>query len=225
MQRPTAMRYVAVPVALLFSGTAMFFWFDQRRHEEDLLERLFVVQEELATTQQDLIGYTKFTDYLTESKVALTAQMKFLAARVDREYIQVEHIQRSTLGIKSDATVIVKYTVEYSFGFDLRPERFMVNGDRSGITITLSRPQLVASPAVNILSHEIPSTSVFIDEKAAVIALQQTLFWVAKRRASALKNDPAVVALCEKKLEEFLRGFLARQRLVGAIPAVRFVYR
>ena len=225
MRRPIAMRYMAIPTAILFSGTVLFFWLDQRRHEEDLHARLFVVQEELATTQQDLIGYTKFTDYLTESKVALTAQMKFLAARVDRDYVQVEHIQRSTLGIKSDATVIVKYSVEYSFGFDLRPDRFTVEGDRNGITITLSKPQLVASPAVNILSHEIPSTSVFIDEQAAVIALQQRLFWVAKRRAFALQNDPAVVALCEKKLEEFLRGFLARQRFVGAIPAVRFVYR
>ena len=42
--------------------------------------------------------------------------MKFLAAKVDRDYTYVEHIQKSKLGFKSDATIIVKYAVEYSVG-------------------------------------------------------------------------------------------------------------
>ena len=49
-------------------------------------------------------------------------------------------------------------SIAYSFGFDLRPDRFTVTSDKDGITVTLGRPELVASPAVNILSHEIPST-------------------------------------------------------------------
>lgn len=34
MRRPIAMRYVAVTVALLLSGTALFFWLFQRRHRD-----------------------------------------------------------------------------------------------------------------------------------------------------------------------------------------------
>jgi hypothetical protein len=44
--------------------------------------------------------------------------MKFLAVKIDREYVHVEHIQKSMLGINSEATIILTYAVEYSFGFD-----------------------------------------------------------------------------------------------------------
>jgi len=37
--------------------------------------------------------------------------MKFLAVKIDREYVHVEHIQKSMLGIKSEATMIMKYAV------------------------------------------------------------------------------------------------------------------
>jgi hypothetical protein len=207
---------------LITSAITYSFLHDQQR---EVLGKLFVVQEELSETKEDLLGYTRFTYYMTESKAAISEQMKFLAAKVDREYVHVEHIQTSTLGIPSDATIILRYTVEYSFGFDLRPEHFAVTADKNGITITISRPELVASPAVNILSHEIPSTGIFIDEQAAVIALQRQLSSVAKRRAVAIKNDEAVIALCEKKLAEFLRGFLAKQPNVKAVPAIRFAYK
>ena len=50
------------------------------------------------------------------TKTAISEQMKFLAAKVDRDYTYVEHIQKSKLGFKSDATIIVKYAVEYSVG-------------------------------------------------------------------------------------------------------------
>ena len=84
---------------------------------------------------------------------------------------------------------------------------------------------MVASPAVNILSHEIPSTGFFIDEQAAVIGLQRQLFAVAKRRAVTIRNDEAVIALCEKKLAEFLRSFLAAQPNVKSVPVIRFAYK
>jgi len=223
MQRPNTPVLPAILVAVLIGSAATYGI--MQNQQRDLLGKLFVVQEELSETKENLLGYTRFTDYMTESKAAISEQMKFLAAKVDREYVHVQHIQTSTLGIHSDATIILRYNVEYSFGFDLRPDRFSISGDRSGITITLSKPELVASPAVNILSHEIPSTGVFIDEQAAVIALQQQLFAVAKRRAVTIKNDEAVIALCEKKLAEFLRDFLAKQPDVKVVPVIRFAYK
>jgi hypothetical protein len=223
--RTVALRSIAsILIAVFISGTAIYSYRHIQQAQQETLAKLFVVQEELSTTRQDLLGYTQFTDYLTQGKTALAEQMKFLAAKVDREYAQVQHIQKSTLGFNSDATILIRYAVEYSFGYDLRPDSFSISGNKDGITVTLGRPELVASPAVNILSHEIPSTGLLIDEKAAVIALQQQLFGLAKRHAVQIQRDEAVVALCEKKLAEFLHDFLAKQPNVKVVPAIKFAY-
>jgi hypothetical protein len=55
-----------------------------------------MAQEQLSTTRQNLLGHTQLTDHLTQSKSALAEQMKFLAAKVDREFVQVQRIQKST---------------------------------------------------------------------------------------------------------------------------------
>jgi hypothetical protein len=115
------------------------------------------VEKTLSETQSDLLGYTTFTQYLEVTKKAISGRTKFLAARIDRDYVHVEHINRSALGIKSDATIILNYAVEYSVGYDLSPESFSVSGDATGITVTLKKPELVASPAIGAISHEIPA--------------------------------------------------------------------
>ncbi len=78
---------------------------------------------------------------------------------------------------------------------------------------------------MNIISHEIPATGVFIDEQLAVIALQKQLLPIAKKHAIPLKNDLAVIALCEKKLGAFLHDFLAKQPNVGSVPGIKFAYK
>lgn len=205
--------------------TYSFFHFRQERDLGKLLAKLIEAKEELSQTQNTLLGYTKYTDYISVTKSAISEQMKFLAARINREYVHVEHIQKSTLGIKSNATIIVNYAVEYSFGYDLKPENFSISGDAQGITVTLKRPELVASPSVKINSHQIPNSSIFIDAQAAVIYLQQQLYPIAQSRAKAIQTDEAVVALCEKKFGEFLRDFLAKQPNVKTVPAIKFVYK
>ena len=225
MQKPSTRSIASIVIAVTISITGISAYNRNQQQQQETLAKLFIVQDELSTTRQDLLGYTQFTDYLTQSKTALTEQMKFLAAKVDREYIQVQHIQKSTLGFNSDATILIRYAVEYSFGYDLRPDSFSISGNKDGITVTLGHPELVASPAVNILSHEIPSTGIFIDEKAAVIALQQQLFGLAKKQAGQIQRDEAVTAVCEKKLAEFLHDFLAKQPNVKAVPAIKFAYK
>jgi hypothetical protein len=224
MQILSTRTVASVLIAVIIAIIGISAYRHTQQEQQETLAKLFVVQEELSTTRQDLLGYTQFTDYLTQSKAALTEQMKFLAAKVDREYVQVQHIQQSTLGFNSDATILIRYAVEYSFGFDLRPDTFSISSDKDGITVTLSKPELVASPAVNILAHEIPSTGIFIDEKAAVIALQQQLFALAKRHAVQIQRDEAVIALCEKKFAEFLHDFLEKQPNVKVVPAIKFAY-
>ncbi|MGV0976089.1 MAG: hypothetical protein ACOYBO_09195 [Azonexus sp.] len=221
-------RTVATVLIAFLIGSAATYGFvkyHQSTVERGLLAKLLMVEEQLTETKKDLLGYTKFTDYLAVTKSAVADQMKFLAARVDREYAHVEHIQKSKLGFKSDATIIVNYAVEYSIGYDLRPESFSVSGDEKGITVTLHRPEVVASPAVRIISHEIPSKGILIDEKAAVIALDERLHAIARDRARAIRDDEAVIALCEKKLRDFLHDFLAKQPNVRVVPVITFAYK
>ena len=209
-------------------GSIATYWFTHSRQNEyqhNLLAKLLNVEKDLATTKNTLLGYTKFTDYISETKKAIEGQTKLLAAKVDREYVLVEHIQKGFLGFESEGTIIIKYAVEYSFGFDLRPDSFSISGDTNSITVTVSKPELVASPAVNILSHEIPSTGVLVDEKAAVIAVQQQLFATAKKKANEVRKDEAVIALCERRLTEFLRDFLSKQPGVKTVPAITVVYK
>ena len=113
MQKPTARSIASILIAVIISLTGISPYRHSQQQQQETLAKLFVVQEELSTTRQDLLGYTQFTDYLTASKAAMAEQMKFLAAKVDRQYVQVQHIQRSTLGFNSDATILIRYAVEY----------------------------------------------------------------------------------------------------------------
>ena len=219
--------FVSVIVALIVGAVGAYgisqYW--AKKSQLDLVSRLHSMEQLLSQTKGELMGFTRYTDYLSTTKKAITEQSKFLAASVDREYAHVEHIERSKFWIKSDATIILKYAVEYSVGFDLRPENFTVDSDANAVVVTIKRPQLVSSPSVRILSHEIPSKGVLVDEKAAVIQLQQQLHEVAKSKGSEIAAEEAVIALCEKKLAVFLQDFLSRQANVKVVPAVRFVYR
>lgn len=224
MKKNLIITVVAVIVGIV--ATYAFSYYRAKQQQLDLLSRLHMVEQTLSETKRDLLGYTKYTDYLSTTKSVISEQMKFLASKVDREYVHIEHIEKSKIGlIKFEATVIVKYAVEYSVGYDLRPDSFAVSGDNSSITISLKRPELVASPSVRIISHEIPSKGFLIDEKAAVIALQQQLPDIAKKNGESVKAEEAIVALCEKKLAEFLRNFLSKQPNVRVVPTIKFSYQ
>lgn len=221
-------KIVALVIIALFVGAIGAYGVSQHRAKQqqlDLLSRLHTMEQVLSETKKELFGFTRYTDYLTTTKKAISEQMKFLAATVDREYVQIEHIERSKIGLKSEATIILRYAVEYSVGFDLRPESFSLSTDNSGIVVSLKKPQLVASPSVKLLSYEIPSKGFLIDEKTAVIELQQQLNQVAQARGSDIAREEAVAALCEKKLAGFLIDFLSRQSNVKTVPAIRFVYQ
>ncbi|MBL0351582.1 MAG: hypothetical protein IPP03_02365 [Dechloromonas sp.] len=83
----------------------------------------------------------------------------------------------------------------------------------------------MATPAVKIISHEIPSTGLLIDEKRAAIALEEQLHAVALNQAKEIASEEAVIALCEKKMRAFISDFLAKQPNMRTVPTITFAYK
>ena len=187
--------------------------------------RVMEAEAESTLIKDTLLGYTKYTDYIVAGKQVVTAQARFLAAKVVREYNWIEHLEESKLGLKSNATVIVNYKVEYSFGFDLKPENFELRSTPTGIEVKIGKPILAALPAATPLTYEIPSKGLWTDEKVAIIEIQQRIQAVAQKNGLAMALEEPIRAICEKKLVEFLRDFIGKQPGVKQVPTITVVYK
>ena len=216
---------IAILVAVGGAVPAVWLYVRQVAEQRELDGKYTLVREALDVKEETLAGYRRYIDFISEGRKIMLGQSKFVGAKVVRDYVLLEQLQESVVGIKSDATVIVQYTVEFPVGFDLRPDRFTLSGDERRILITLGRPELVAAPALVSMTHKIVSRGIFTDEKAAVIAIQQRLPVIAQGQSAAVLRDPAVIALSEKKLGEFLRDFMGRQPGVKFVPVIEFAYR
>lgn len=212
----------ALLACLLATGAATW-W---ARHQVDAaLAKTAHLQQQVTELQNALLGYTRYTSYLTAGKETLAEQMKLLAATVVREEGATQIIEKSVLGMASTGVVAITYTAEYAFGFDLNPQAYELRAVDSGIELHIHRPALVAAPAVTHLQHRILSGGLFTDNKGAVIKLSQEAARRARQQGEAMASDPAVMALCEKSLTEFLYGFLAKQPGVVQVPRITVVYK
>lgn len=217
-------RIVVVTVAILAAGTGVGIA-AYLVHENKMQSHVLEAQAELSTTKEELLGYTKYTDYVIAGRKVLSEQAKFLAAKVVRDYTLVEHLEVDRLGLTSNATVIVYYTVEYSFGYDLQPASFDLRATPVGLEVLVGKPILVASPAVTPLRYEIPNRGLWTHEREAIIEIHQRLPTIAQARGLTMAQEDAIRAACEKRLVEFLRDFLGKQAGVRHVPAVVVVYR
>jgi hypothetical protein len=215
-----------IMVASISAGAA--FWLTRHHFMEAIEEKniaLLAAEREVTTVRENLMGYTKFIQHIEVGKKTLSEKMRFLAATVVQSdtYIQKINVQKLRV-FNGDADVIVRYTTEYSFGFDVSPQNFDITSDDKGIQIKIGKPILVTSPSVTPTSHDIPNSSVFVDEKEIVIQTHQQLPKIAEKRGKAMLNEEPIRALCEKKLIEFFSAFLAKQG-VKHIPPITITYR
>ena len=211
----------AALVAALLLG-----WYAARYTDRAPDAQAQALQSLVTTTQQELLGHTSYTSYLTAGKQTLGGQMKLLTATVVREEGLTQIINRSILPhLSSTGTVAMWYSAEYAFGFDLRPDQFDLRATASGIEVRVKKPALVATPAVSKLTYKVLEGGVLVDEKAAVIKLYEEAAGRAQRQGAAMASDPAVVALCEKKLLAFLYRFIEQQPGVKVVPRISVVYR
>ena len=199
-------------------------WWAKRQVDAALANAVHL-QQQVAALQTTLLGYTRYTSYLTAGKQTLAEQMKLLAATVVREEGATQIIEKSVLGLASTGVVAITYTAEYAFGFDLNPQSYELRATDSGIEVHIHRPALVATPAVTHLQHRILSGGLLTDDKGAVIKLTQEAAKRAQKQGEAMAAEPAVMALCEKSLTDFLYNFLAKQPGVTQVPRITVVYK
>lgn len=206
---------------------ALVTYFGTQFQTNALQQEAQALRAALETKEQEVVGHTKYTIFITASKQALAGQMSLLAAKVTREEGVTQVVERVLLSSlpSSSATVAIWYSAEYSFGFDLMPDQYDVRAVPGGIEVAVKRPRLVATPAVSNLRHKVLAGGVLTDEKGAALKLQQEAAANALRQGQSMATDAAIVALCEKKLIEFLRSFLQKQPGVSVVPFISVVYR
>jgi hypothetical protein len=194
--------------------------------QQSLMIQAQELQSELKTKESNLLGHTAYTTYLTVGKQALAGQAKLLTATVTREEGVSQVVHRNFLpGLTSTGTVAIWYKAEYAFGFDLRPSQYDIRPSSNGIEVIVKKPMLVTTPSVTNLRYKILSGGVLTDEKSAALKLYEKASIRAKQQGAAMAGEPAVLALCEKSLIEFLRNFLSKQPGVRVVPHISIVYK
>jgi len=188
-------------------------------------EEVALLQKEVTSRTEQLLGYTRYTSYLTVGQQSLAEQMKLLTATVVREEGATQIVEKSVLGLASTGVVAIWYTAEYAFGYDLRPGSYELRSTSKGLEVHLARPTLVTTPAISQLRHRVLSGGLLTDDKGAIIRLQQEAAQRAATQGRAMAAEPAVLALCEKSLTTFLADFLSRQPGVQSVPRITVVYR
>jgi hypothetical protein len=220
MTRPVSTPWL-VGAAAIAAAVTFFIMQGQVRSAN---ERVSLLQDSLTESERTLLGSTTYVRYLQEGKKQLTAQQKFLAATVSQPNAVTQVIDQSVLGFHSTGMIAIWYSVEYSFGFDLSPNRYDVTSGPGGIQITVGKPRLVATPAVTNLKYKVLSGGLLTDEKAAALKLYAEASKRAQARGEQLASDPAIMALCERQLTTFLRTFLLKQPNVTTVPHIAVVY-
>ncbi|MES2878865.1 MAG: hypothetical protein V4713_10620 [Pseudomonadota bacterium] len=182
-------------------------------------------QAEVTATKKKLQGYTKYTDYLAPAKKTVTEQAKLFTAKVVRDHVHVEKVNKEKLKLKSDATFIVKYSVEYVFGMDFKPDSFEIVATTVGIEIRSPRPMLLAAPAIQPQSHETPGIGEVKNEKDVVAEIHLKLSAQAQTDGEIMASEEAVRAVCKMKLMEFLRDFMVKQPGMAQVPVISVVFK
>jgi hypothetical protein len=211
----------------LFSAAVVYVVQDYRRHGErqDALDNVLSVKAEVLKIKKTLLGYTKYMDYLAPAKQAVSEKAKSLVVKIVREQVHVENIKSDPERPKPDVTVIFKYLVEYTIGFDLKPDSFDIVSTTSGIEIKVGKPSNVSTPFIRTHSHEISSGGSLPDEVSVLKEIQDKLPALASEHGVAIASEASIRALCEKKLIELLGSFLTVQTGVSQVPGIFVIYR
>ena len=206
-----------------FFGAGLVYVFLAVRHygeKQVITDKLLKEQTETAEAKKKLLAHTKYADHLDAGKQAMADQLKPPVAKVVREYVHVMQIAKDKYKLKSDATVIARYSVEFAFALDLNAAGLEVSDADHGIVLKLSRPSLVGDPVVKQQPHQIVSASTLPDQHVIMPDVHANFAALARRYGTAIAAEDAVRAQCKLKALECLRDFLVKQPGVRHVPAI-----
>ncbi len=193
-----------------------------RYHGESqtLADQLLKAQTDTAIVNKKLLGYTKYADHLEASRQTTANMLKDPVLSITREYVLVEQLTRDKHAIKADATVIVKYAVEFAFALDVSASGLAVSEFANGVGLKLSRPTVFGEPKIKTLSNQVVSAADLPDKHATLADLLTRFAPQAKAYGIALCTEDTVRAACKLKALEVLRDTVAKQPGVAHVPAV-----
>jgi hypothetical protein len=218
----TLLKYLLAALVILAGALAL----DAAYNEySSLLNRVVTAEEQLSTSRDELLGYSKYTDYIVKGKQSLAGEAKLLTAKMTEEVVWVEHVEKKLMFFKSSGALILNLSIEYAFGFDLAPDQYEIVATHSGLEIQLGKPIPLTRASISLKSWDIVSQSLLVDEKAASLDLLARLQPVFDAKARTLADSEAVRVLCERKLIDHLSQFLEKQPGVRFVPRISVSYR
>ncbi|MEA1084215.1 hypothetical protein SFC76_08065 [Sphingomonas sp. CD22] len=180
------------------------------------------------STNDGLFVRRRTIDYQTVVREAVAEKASFLTMTLSGDIVRDQDLKTSikfTPFPDSTARIRVKYHVEYPIGYVLAPGKFRVTGGADALVITLHRPRLIARPSVKLLAYDILESGVLIDEKVALLDLQQRIQPEAERLAKAALKRHDVLPTSERALRGFLTPLLRRAADGADPPPITFEYR
>ena len=213
-------------IFILVCGALGYLLYAEKSTSADLQRKYVDANEKYTVSQKNLSGYIAFTSYSAILTKSISEQMKFIGAKSRRQYSHFENIEVKKFGVTSHAALELQYIVEYVIGYDFSGGNFKIDANEKGITISLKKPEMVASPSVTESKTKTLSGGMLIDEKQETINLLNKLPEIvrANNRTAEILQDEATIALCEKKIKEFLRGVLISQHKTEIVPEIAINY-
>jgi len=190
-----------------------------------LADQLLAAQTDADNSKKKLAGYTQYAEGLEAARQTAADRLKATPVRVLREYSHVAALSKSKYNLKSDATVIVKYAVEFSLGLDTGPNGLVVAPATNGVSMTLRPPTPVGDPKVKTMSHQVISAHELPDRQMVLADIQTQFLPLAYGHGQSLCAEEAVRALCTLKAEVALRDALSQQTGVRHLPAIFCSYK
>lgn len=218
---------IGIAVALLCAaGVYVIMEYHHFGERQKVGNQLLKHQTEASAVRKELAGYTKFAEYLPQSKTHLADNAKSLQAKIVREFVYTETLNRESKTIKAPVTIIQRYNVEAQVGFDLKSGNFELLATPAGLEVQLhGKPMLHGIATARPVAHEITNEGVLENEPVAVKQIQQKLIALCQPQGEAIAAEDATCALCERKLAETLRALLITQSGVKQVPAITFLYK
>lgn len=183
-------------------------------------DKLLKAQTETAQVKKTLQGYTRYGECLDAGRQALVAQLTSPVAKVVREYVHVAQVPKESFKLAADVTVIIKYTVDFSFSMDVSAAGLEVIHAANGVGLKISRPVLINDPVVKMLSHQMVSAIPLEDGKPVLDDAHAKFVVQAKRYGLAICTEDSLRALCKMKALEGMRDSLAKQTGVQHVPGI-----